>query len=131
MTKRLEEARASPKPTAHEGGPRPTGNSYFSVTAPNPGTRPEAVRAAHSPPGGGEQAPSIESNLSSASRANSPLANSEAPVADAAPAAPNRTRPATMVTVRSTLDTARMIWLCRALGHTTFVVSCVDGSACP
>src|SRR5919198_2772994 len=80
-TNRVEEARASPKPTAQEGGPRPTGNSYFSVTAPSPGTRPEPVRAAHSPPGGGEHAPRIEFNLSSAPRASSPVANSDAPVA--------------------------------------------------
>src|ERR671935_3269962 len=81
--KRLEEARASPEPTGHEGGPRPTGNSYFSVTAPSPGTRPEPVRAAHSPPGGGEHAPRTESNLSSAPRASSPVASSDAPVAAA------------------------------------------------
>src|SRR5919197_4387145 len=88
--KRLEEARASPKPPAHEGDPRPTGNSYFSVTAPSPGTRPEPVRAAHSPPGGVEQAPRIEFNLSSAPRASSPDASSDAAVAAAAPAAPSR-----------------------------------------
>src|SRR6266508_6846699 len=108
MTKRLEEASASPKPSGHEGGPSPTGNSYFSVTAPSPGTRPDPVRAAHSPPGRGEQAPRFESNLSSAVRASSPVANPELPVVAAAPAAPSRTpSPAKTTTVRSHEDAAR------------------------
>src|SRR5919197_749898 len=102
-TKLLEEARASPEPTAHEGGPRPTGNSYFSVTAPSPGTRPEPVRAAHSPPGGGEQAPRIEANLSCAARASSPVACSDAPLAGSTPLAPSRTTsPATTTSARGT-----------------------------
>src|ERR671935_626142 len=101
-TRRFEVARASPEPAAHEGGPRPTRNSYFSVTAPSPGTRPEPLRAAHSlAPGGGEQAPRIEFNFSSAVRASCPVANSDAPLA-AVPAAPSRTTsPAKTTTVRS------------------------------
>src|SRR3954453_5332589 len=101
-TKRFEEARALPSLCAHAGDARPTGNSYFSVTAPSPGTRPEPVRAAHSSPGaGGEQAPRFEFKLSSALRASSLVANFEPPVAAAA-AAPSRiTSPAETTPVRS------------------------------
>src|SRR3954464_4334901 len=81
-TNRFEEARGLPSPCAHAGGARPTGNSYFSVTAPSPGTRPEPVRAAHSSPGGGgEQAPRIEFKLNSAVRPNSLVASFDPPVA--------------------------------------------------
>jgi hypothetical protein len=71
-TKRLKEARAWPEPTAHEGGPRPTRNSYFSVTAPSPGTRPEPVRAAHSRLPAGRTDTDDRVQPSSAARASSP-----------------------------------------------------------
>src|SRR6476646_9747770 len=102
-TKRFEEARALPSPCAHAGDVRPTGNSYFSVTAPSPVTRLEPVRAAHSSPGAaGEQAPRFEFKLSSALRASSLVANFDPPVAAAATAAPSMTTsPAETTTVRS------------------------------
>src|SRR5919106_39937 len=81
---------ARPSPDAHEGGPRPTRNSYDSVTDPSPGARPAAVRAAHSlTPGGGGHPPRFDLSLSSACRSSEPLARSESAKATVAEPAAN------------------------------------------